>query len=250
MGFLDSVFKVAAPVLGGLIGGPAGFAAGAGLTGTLMTNEANQSQAAAQMGFQQQMSNTAYQRSVQDMKAAGLNPILAYKQGGATTPSGAMALMQNPLSNATDAYNNTANSAFQRSLMGEQTKKMSIEYDKVSAEIGKIQAETATQNAVRAKMNQEVQMLSWEVKQAPHNYDAIIEKRALEVLSFERNKIIERLKNRATKLTVGQIEQIVKEETEGKEKTIKEKLIDLINRMTPDVSDYFNNLNPHSIRNK
>lgn len=33
------------------------------------------------------LSDTAYQRAMRDMKLAGLNPILAYKQGGASTPS-------------------------------------------------------------------------------------------------------------------------------------------------------------------
>lgn len=47
-------------------------------------------QATAQRDWQTKMANTAYQRQVADLKAAGLNPILATFNGGATTPSGAM----------------------------------------------------------------------------------------------------------------------------------------------------------------
>lgn len=41
--------------------------------------------------YQTAMSNTAYQRAVQDMEKAGLNPYLAYTNGGASTPAGATA---------------------------------------------------------------------------------------------------------------------------------------------------------------
>lgn len=61
---------------------------------TLMTNDANARIVQAQTDFQARMANTAYRRAVRDLRAAGLNPIIAGLHGGASSPQGAAATMQ------------------------------------------------------------------------------------------------------------------------------------------------------------
>lgn len=63
-------------------------------------NNANVEQAQGQMAFQERMSNTSYQRAVEDMKSAGLSPMLAYSQGGASSPGGAAAVLKNKFEGA------------------------------------------------------------------------------------------------------------------------------------------------------
>ncbi|AXL14716.1 DNA pilot protein [Microviridae sp.] len=69
--------------------------AAASVIGGRSANKANIQMAREQMAFQERMSSTAYQRGMKDMKAAGLNPILAGKVGGASAPIGAMPNIQN-----------------------------------------------------------------------------------------------------------------------------------------------------------
>jgi len=61
---------------------------------TKRANKQNRIASAKQMAFQEEMSNTSYQRGMEDMRKAGLNPILAGKMGGATTPTGASYVAQ------------------------------------------------------------------------------------------------------------------------------------------------------------
>lgn len=75
------------PVTAAAISG--GTSGALSIVGTAMSNQQSAAQAQRQMDFQERMSNTAHQREVEDLRKAGLNPILSALGQGASTPQGA-----------------------------------------------------------------------------------------------------------------------------------------------------------------
>lgn len=85
------VLAAALPAIGSVIGGALSH------RGQTSANRTNIRLAREQMAFQERMSNTSYQRAVEDMRLAGINPMLAYAQGGASSPGGASARVESAL---------------------------------------------------------------------------------------------------------------------------------------------------------
>ena len=85
-----------------LIGGV--IAGGLSYIGGSERNESQQNIAQQANAFSAQQFASRYQTTVTDMQKAGLNPMLAYSQGGGSPPTGQQANIQDPITPAVQSY--------------------------------------------------------------------------------------------------------------------------------------------------
>lgn len=135
--------------------------AGSSIWGASSANRAAKAAARRQMDFQERMTRNRYRYTMQDMRAAGLNPILAYQQGGGAAPAGASYSPANIGAGVAPALQGGVSSAISAVRARQQLKLMDAQIRNVHQDTKKKREETNTtshlgaESLSRTRINQE-----------------------------------------------------------------------------------------------
>lgn len=214
MGLLSVIGNIAGSFFGGPTGGSIGGAIGGAIEGnkaedkayaaTAQQNAENAEQARIKREWDEKMRGTAYQATVADLQAAGLNPMLAYSNGATSAGSGAVsAPMQNK---ALSAAQTTAAAAQSENLRADTALKAN-QAELASAQAVKTQAETGLTNATADNTRATLPNIQAELTRIVMNKDLMYQQGLTETARRALIEAQEKVAKIEQSLKIGQIDQ-------------------------------------------
>lgn len=200
-----------------------------GFLGNERSNTANAALSQQQMDFQERMSNTSYQRAVSDLQSAGLNPMLAYSRGGASTPQGSMATMTNSAEAGARSYTSSALLQAQKQNIEAQTVKTAADTDLSKSQASLTNMKVLTEAGVPPLLAAQTEAALGNAAQS----NAMVKKIDAEIplLNANLNKVNQ------------EIENLVAQLAKTKQDTSTSFALDVLYRRQANLTDTLNGLN-------